>query len=112
MTGLPISQALSAYGKAAQIADGMAKLPVPLAGDDGGNASSATGFGDMLAKSLGDAKSTAYGTEAMSMKAIAKKASPVDLVAAINNADLTLQTVVAVRDRVIAAYQDIVKMPI
>jgi flagellar hook-basal body complex protein FliE len=31
---------------------------------------------------------------------------------AVTNAQVALQTVVAVRDRVISAYQDILKMPI
>ena len=34
------------------------------------------------------------------------------VVNAVNAAELTLETVVAVRDKVIAAYQDIMKMPI
>jgi flagellar hook-basal body complex protein FliE len=33
-------------------------------------------------------------------------------VTAVSQAETTLQTVVAVRDKVIAAYQDIIKMPI
>lgn len=35
-----------------------------------------------------------------------------DLVTAVSNAELTLNTVVAVRDKVISAYQDIIRMPI
>jgi flagellar hook-basal body complex protein FliE len=34
------------------------------------------------------------------------------VVAAVTNAEVTLQTVLAVRDRVIQAYQDIIRMPI
>ena len=36
----------------------------------------------------------------------------VDVVTAVAEAEATLQTVVAVRDKVIAAYNDIIKMPI
>lgn len=36
----------------------------------------------------------------------------IDLVTAVTSAEVTLQTVVAVRDRVIQAYQDIIQMPI
>ncbi len=35
-----------------------------------------------------------------------------DVVQAVSNAELTLQTVVAVRDRVVNAYQEIMRMPI
>ena len=48
----------------------------------------------------------------ISAKAIAEKADLTDLVTSVTNAELTLQTVVAVRDRMISAYQDIIKMPI
>jgi len=37
---------------------------------------------------------------------------PEGFMLAVSNAEVALQTVVAVRDRVIAAYQDILKMPI
>ena len=35
-----------------------------------------------------------------------------EIVTAVNNAEMTLQTVVAVRDKVIQAYQEIMRMPI
>jgi flagellar hook-basal body complex protein FliE len=35
-----------------------------------------------------------------------------EAVLAISRAELTLQTAVAVRDRVVAAYQDVMRMPI
>ena len=40
------------------------------------------------------------------------KADVVDLVTAMNEAEMTLQTVVAVRDKVVQAYQEIMRMPI
>lgn len=50
--------------------------------------------------------------EEMTLKSVAGEAELVDVVTAVTNAELTLQTVVAVRDRVVQAYQDIIKMPI
>ena len=41
-----------------------------------------------------------------------REAELVDIVTAVSNAEVTLETVMAVRDRVIAAYQEIIKMPI
>ena len=35
-----------------------------------------------------------------------------DVVTALSRAELTLQTATAIRDRVVQAYQDIMKMPI
>ena len=43
---------------------------------------------------------------------VAGKANIVDVVNSVNAAELTLDTVVAVRDKVVAAYQSIMSMPI
>ena len=48
----------------------------------------------------------------MSAAAIQNKADLTEVVTAITNAEVTLQTVVAVRDRMISAYQQIMRMPI
>jgi len=48
----------------------------------------------------------------MSAQAVTGEADLTDVVAAITSAELTLQTVVAVRDRLISAYQEIMRMPI
>jgi flagellar hook-basal body complex protein FliE len=69
-------------------------------------------FSAMVHNAIGDAIDTGYKTEGVQMEAMAGKAELHELVTAIANADLTLQTVVAVRDRVISAYQDILRMPI
>ena len=50
--------------------------------------------------------------ETLSMKQIAGEADLKDVIAAVANAEQTLETVVAVRDKVLSAYQDILKMPI
>jgi flagellar hook-basal body complex protein FliE len=70
------------------------------------------GFGDLLAKTLEDTvKSTKAGEAAMAGSA-AGKGDLVDVVTAVANAETTLETVVALRDRVISAYQEIMRMPI
>ena len=50
--------------------------------------------------------------ELMSAKAIAGTADLREVVTAVTNAEVTLQTALAIRDRVIQAYNDIVSMPI
>lgn len=50
--------------------------------------------------------------EQMTAQAMTGKADLNEVVMAVANADVALQTVVAVRDRVIQAYQDILRMPI
>ncbi|MCH2546996.1 MAG: flagellar hook-basal body complex protein FliE [Alphaproteobacteria bacterium] len=70
------------------------------------------GFDDLLTESLSSAKNTAYQSESMSAKALVGDAELHELVTSVTNAELTLNTVVAVRDRVVNAYQEILKMPI
>ncbi len=48
----------------------------------------------------------------MATKALVGKADLTDVVTAVSEAETALNAVVAVRDRVISAYQEIIKMPI
>ena len=54
----------------------------------------------------------AKNSEKMAFEAVAKKADVVDVVTAVANAELTLNTVMNIRDRVMSAYQEIIKTPI
>jgi len=69
-------------------------------------------FGELLDHSIDRGIKAQYQGEETSVKTLAKKAELHEMVTAVTNAELTLQTVVAVRDKVINAYQDILKMPI
>ena len=50
--------------------------------------------------------------EKTSMQAVRGKAELSDVVTAVAHAETTLKTVVTVRDRIISAYQEIMRMPI
>jgi len=73
------------------------------------------GAGDFAAL-LHDAADTAVDTlrkgETQTLKAAAGTADINQVVIAVSEAEMTLQTVVALRDKVIQAYQDILRMPI
>lgn len=71
-----------------------------------------TDFSDLLGQSLQSSRDVGYKSEQMSTKAVVNETELHELIGAVSNAELTLNTVVAVRDRVISAYQDIIKMPI
>lgn len=75
-------------------------------------ASSTPNFGDFLQGAVKEAMSTMKGGEQMAANAITGKTDVVNVVNAVNAAEITLDTVVAVRDKVIAAYQSIMQMPI
>ena len=69
-------------------------------------------FGDFLSGAVKEAVGTMKGGEQMAVKQITGQTDMVSVVNAVNAAELTLDTVVAVRDKVIAAYQSIMQMPI
>jgi flagellar hook-basal body complex protein FliE len=98
-----LSQAAAAYAKAA------AKAIDPGAA---GVAPSGENFGDIMAQALSSAANIGRQSEAVSISAIANQADLNEIVTAVNNAEMTLQTVVAVRDKAIQAYQQIMRMPI
>jgi flagellar hook-basal body complex protein FliE len=76
------------------------------------SAASGGGFGDFLTSAMKDTAGTIQNGEQMATQQVAGKGNMVDVVQAVNSAELTLDTVVAVRDKVIAAYQSIMQMPI
>lgn len=69
-------------------------------------------FGDMLAKATDQAIGLQRKSEQMSAAAVVGKADLTDVVSAVTNAEVTLQSVMAVRDKVVNAYQEIMRMPI
>jgi flagellar hook-basal body complex protein FliE len=50
--------------------------------------------------------------EAATSKALSGNADMAQVVTAVSNAEVTLQAAVAVRDKVIQAYLDVIRMPI
>ena len=82
-----------------------------------GDTSTPQETGDSFAKLVQDGLQSAVdaqkNAETLQIESITSgKVDLADLVTAISNAELTLNTVVAVRDKVIGAYQDIIRMPI
>lgn len=51
-------------------------------------------------------------SEMQGTKSLNKSTDVVDVVTAVTNAEVTLETAIAVRDRIIQAYQSIIRMPI
>jgi len=83
-------------------------------GSSGGSgAAGGTSFMKMVENAAQDAANTQYKAEAVQMGSLTgDKVDLTDLTTAVANAELSLQTVVAIRDRVINAYNDIIKMSI
>jgi flagellar hook-basal body complex protein FliE len=80
-------------------------------GASGASGASGGGFGDMVGDALKSTFDSVKASETVSANAMTGKASLTDVVTAVNGADVALKSVVAIRDKVISAYQDIIKMP-
>lgn len=101
------ASAAAAYANAAR------GLKVPgAAGGDTAGASGAGGFADMVQDVVGRTVDSSRASERMSLGAISGTASLHEVVTSVSAAEVSLQTVVAIRDRVIGAYQEIMRMPI
>jgi flagellar hook-basal body complex protein FliE len=83
-----------------------------LTAPQGAGPASGSSFGDMLKSTLEGAIGDQQKGEAASMQAVAGTGDINSVVAAVTNADVTLQTVVAVRDKVVSAYQEILHMTV
>lgn len=96
------TQAIGAYMNTAKIAD----KGVSAGQDD------SFSFGAMIKSAVDKVVTTQKASEAVSAQAVLGQASLTDVVQAVSEAEITLQTVMSVRDRLVAAYQDIMRMPI
>jgi flagellar hook-basal body complex protein FliE len=70
------------------------------------------GFGDVMSQAFDQAVQTGHNADDQAMKAISGGGNLTEVVTALSHAEMTLQTATVIRDRVVQAYQDIMKMPI
>lgn len=106
--------ALRAYAAVAQQAGRVAQ---PQPGDDAAAASAAgavqgPNFGDMVTNAIGSVEANVRNAETLTSQAATGQAEMIDVVTAVAAAEVQLETVIAVRDQVIRAYQEIMRMPI
>ena len=106
MAEFNISQALNAYQRAArQATSGVtpkADMP-PSSGEE---------FGDLVKSAIAEARKIGEKSEQLSIAAVNDKADITKVVTAVSEAEMTLQTVVNIRDKVLEAYNDIIRMPV
>ncbi len=105
MTALPAAAA-AAYQSIAKIGADASAAAHAATAPGAGN------FTDFLSDAIKDGMQTMKSGEQAAMQQVAGNANIVDVVNAVNSAELTLDTVVAVRDKVVQAYQSIMNMPI
>jgi flagellar hook-basal body complex protein FliE len=97
VTGIPMMRITPSTGAS----------PVTPAG-----AGSGADLGTALQSALGAAIDAGHDADAQSTKAITQGGNVTEVATALARAELTLQTATAVRDRMLQAYQDIMRIQI
>ena len=69
-------------------------------------------FATMLQTALSDTVATGRAGEAKAQALVAGKADLVDVVTAVAETEVAVESLVSIRDKVIQAYQEIMQMPI
>ena len=88
------TQVSSAYGSTSSVATG------------------ATDFASMVGNAASDALRTVHQAEATTAAGVSGRTDVQSVVMALSNAEVTMQTVVAVRDKILTAYNDVMHMGI
>jgi flagellar hook-basal body complex protein FliE len=101
------SVAANAYASVARLVD-----PVAGLGNGSGNATGGPSFGALLKDALNAVVDTGHKSDGQTRALASGKADMVDVVTAVSESELAVQTMVSVRDKVIEAYQTIMQMPI
>jgi len=96
------TQAINAYNSASKGQPLGASKEEALPTDD---------FADLVKSAINEAVKIGERGEQMSVDGITDRADITQVVTAVAEAEVTLQTVIAVRNKVIEAYKDIITMP-
>jgi flagellar hook-basal body complex protein FliE len=96
--------AAGAYANIAKLTAAIAKPP--------GAEAAPNSFGDVLKQALSAVHDAGQKSDAQTQAAVRGKSDMINVVTAVSETEVAIDAVVAVRDKVIAAYEDILKMPI
>jgi flagellar hook-basal body complex protein FliE len=80
--------------------------------EKGSQTSGGPSFSAVLKDAVGSVLEVGKKSDAQTMAMASGKANVMDVVTAVAETDVAVSTLVSVRDKVIAAYEDIMKMPI
>ena len=102
------SIAAGAYASLARLADPSAALGKAA----GGEGAAGPSFGAMLKDVVGSVVEVGRKSDAQTQALAAGKTNIVDVVTAVSETEVAVQAMTAVRDKVISAYEEIMRMPI
>lgn len=100
-----ISTNVSGASAYAAIQGGLGTAAPPAATGD-------SSFGSMLQSAMSGLSELGHAADAKSAQAMTGNGNLTDVVMAVSKAEMALQTSVAVRDKVISAYQDVMRMAV
>ena len=100
--------AANAYAALAKLHDQAASL----IGGGGSGQESGPSFSAMLKDVIDAVSEAGQKSDAQAQAVAAGKSNMIDVVTAVAETETTFQTLISVRDKVIAAYEDVLKMPI
>lgn len=95
--------ALKAYGAAAAL---------PKAGAATSVTAAAGGFGDMVTQAMTQTVDQLQTAESLAGKMPSGQANMIDVVTAVTAAEHSMNTVLTVRDQMVEAYKELMRMPI
>jgi flagellar hook-basal body complex protein FliE len=91
----------------------LAKLTDPSSLTKGASeASGGQSFGALVKEAVSALSKTTHNSDMQAQSAAAGKANMIDVVTAVAESEVAIDTLVSVRDKVISAYEEIMKMPI
>lgn len=102
--------AASAYARLARMADPSAGLAKAAAAAP--RSSQGAAFGDVLKDVVATVSEAGRKSDAQAQAMVAGKANIVDVVTAVAETETAIEALVTVRDKVISAYEEIMRMPI
>lgn len=101
------SIAAGAYANLASFANPSANVGQAVGGSSGGQ-----GFSELLRTAVNNVVEAGRQSDTQAQAMAAGKANVVDVVTAVAETEVAVEAMVAVRDKVISAYEEIMRMPI
>lgn len=100
-----------AYGRAQQLSQSNSPTNNALV-SEGDSTDAVSSFSSVLDNAIRGAINTGKVAESQTAQALSGKGNMSDVVASVEEAKLTLQTVTTLRDRFVSAYQDVMRMSV
>jgi flagellar hook-basal body complex protein FliE len=104
---IPAATAANAYAALARMGEQTKNPASDVAGQEGG-----PNFGAMLKDAIEGVTAAGHKSDVQANAVALGKANMIDVVTAVAESETAVQAMVSVRDKVIAAYEEILKMPI